>query len=47
MVNTYKIESGVVVPSNDESGPVLVYINPTIEEKDILVGTFNIDSHTL
>jgi magnesium transporter len=47
MVHAYKIESGVVAPSNVESGPVLVYINPTIEEKDILVGNFNIDSHTL
>ncbi|MCX7678324.1 MAG: magnesium transporter CorA family protein [Spirochaetes bacterium] len=47
MVRSYKIEKGTIIPSNEESAPVLVYVNPTIEERDILVGDCNINSHTL
>lgn len=47
MFHAYKIENGAVVPTNEESAPILVYINPSIEEKDLLVGSYNIDSHTL
>ncbi len=47
MFRAYTIQNGAIVPVNEESAPVLVYINPTIEEKDFLVGNYNIDSHTL
>ncbi len=47
MFHAYTIANGAVVPTNEESAPILVYINPTIEEKDLLVGNYNIDSHTL
>lgn len=47
MFYAYKIINGAIVPTVEESASVLVYINPTIEEKDLLVGNYNIDAHTL
>ena len=47
MLKTYKIISGSVVETADESSEVLIYVNPTMEERDLLIGKLNIDSHTL
>ena len=47
MLKSYKITSGAIVEAPDENGDVLIYVNPTIEEKDLLIGNWNIDSHTL
>ncbi len=47
MQKAYSIKDGSVKAVQVESSEVLVFVNPTIEEKDILIGNHNIDSHTL
>jgi len=47
MLKTFTLNNSTIVPSHDEKSPILVFINPTIEEKDILIDEYNINSHTL
>ncbi len=47
MLRSYKIQNGTIVETPDEVSEISVFINPTIEEKDIMIGSYNIDSHTL
>ncbi|MCU0822456.1 MAG: magnesium transporter CorA family protein [Spirochaetes bacterium] len=47
MLRAYKIQNGSITETADDRGEIFVYINPTIEEKDIMIGNYNIDSHTL
>ena len=47
MLNEYSISASRVVPCEAGRGTVLVYINPTEEEKRHLVGDLLLDEHTL
>ena len=47
MLRSYKIQDSAIIETPDEEGDIFVFINPTIEEKDIMIGGYNIDSHTL
>lgn len=47
MVNEYSINTSRIVPCPPGEGSILVYVNPTEDEKRHLVGDLLIDEHTL
>ncbi|HPW18312.1 MAG TPA: magnesium transporter CorA family protein [Candidatus Aminicenantes bacterium] len=47
MLKRFQIESQKIVPADDASAPILLYVNPDEAEKRLLVDTCQIDEHTL
>jgi magnesium transporter len=47
MIRRYEIDQGVLVGSEREGAPVLVYVAPTPQEKADLVAQFGLDEHTV
>ena len=47
MLRRYRIEKEKIEETNDESAPILVYIQPEENEKKHLTEHLNIDEHTL
>jgi magnesium transporter len=47
MIRPYKIQDNRVVEDSGESPPILVVIDPTDDEKRMLIVTYGLDEHTL
>ncbi len=47
MVRRYDIEQGVLIGSEHDEAPVVVYVAPTAEERGELVSRYGLDEHTV
>jgi len=47
MLRRYELRDGGIVSTEDENGPILVFINPDKDEQAYLTNTFQLDEHTL
>ena len=47
MIRRFKLDQGQVVPTEDESGPILFINEPNAEEKARLINEYQIDEHNL
>jgi len=47
MITYYKLEAGEVVVTPDNTAPILLVIDPTPEEKSLLIKEYHIDEHNL
>lgn len=47
MVRQYQISEGKIIESRDASSPILVYINPSENEKKYLIDELKLDEHTM
>ena len=47
MIRHYRIQDNRVVEDSSESPPILVVVDPTEDEKRVLISSFGLDEHTL
>jgi magnesium transporter len=47
MLKRYTFEADKIIPSQQDKSPIMVFVSPTEQERNLLIHQYDIDSHTL